>query len=378
MMRALLLCTLLSGGCFDWPSLSSGPVAHLATDDAFAGQRDVLVDTDHAIDTTALTINPPVDGVQLTKSGPAGAGGPELAVLRVAHITVAAGATMQVTGARPLVIIVGDSASIDGLIDAGAHGPVPGPGGGGPNEGPGAGRDGTRRGAEHTDSGGSGGSFGEVGGAGGSSDDGVTVVLEGPGAAAAYGDPTLPILQGGSGGGAGAPDVCQRMPGGAGGGALQISAANSIRVGPTGKINAGGGGGRPGAGDPDCLWGGAGSGGGSGGAILLQASRIDNQGAVSANGGGGGASASYNQEVGTPGQDGAVGSVSAAGGVRIRGAGGGSGGAAMSPAQPGITSGQLGGGGGGAVGRVRVLSDDFASPPTNFSPRASTGAFRGP
>jgi hypothetical protein len=93
----------------------------------------------------------------------------------------------------------------------------------------------------------------------------------------------LAVLQGGPGGGAGTHGSGidgNVFFGGAGGGALQLSATGVLRL--EGKVTAGGGGGRCPIGN-----GRMGSGGGAGGAVLLEGALVEVVGGVYANGGAG-------------------------------------------------------------------------------------------
>jgi len=203
--------------------------------------------------------------------------GPALAVLSVAALDVAAGATIQLVGVKPLVIVAWSTAVVDGALDASSHlGVVDGAShiaqtvqfGAGANEGCGAasvGKDGTAA----TDAG-----LGSGGGGGGA--------LQGSGGAAAPGG-TTDVM--GGGGGVGAPAAalhggCHgglsgiagrrfamvknlRSQGGAGGGALRIVAHDSIAVAGTITANGAGGAGAPTA--SGC----GGGGGGAGGELVL-------------------------------------------------------------------------------------------------------------
>ncbi len=312
------------------------------------------------------------------------ADGTELCVLVVHDLSVARGASLRVTGARPVAIAASGQVRVDGVIDVSARGREPGPGGsfGGRSDRPeGGGRAGGRPGqyAEtYPDGGGGGGGMcgaGGAGGSGGGADGG-----EGGAGASTMLEP----LSGGSGGGVGfggtrpAPGPSPNAGlGGAGGGALQISAAVAIRV--TGSILAGGGGGGAG-GATSGNWG-AGGGGGAGGAILLEAPilEIADGAGLLASGGGGGAGGTGGTAL-APGIDGRDLTGRASGGdtsaVGSGADGGASGGGADADALDGDSNdgvGANGGGGGGGVGCVVLRAAGTAALPggARLSPSAT-------
>lgn len=232
--------------------------------------------------------------------------------------TVAAGATVAVTGSRGLAIAAG-TIDIEGTIDIGAHAGTAGAGGL------------VRHG---------GGGYGSEGGLPGSCSGASGVIPT-------FGDPSLAGLCGGT--------ASDAPSSGAGGGALQLAARSLVTVGAAGVIRAVGGGGM------------SGGGGGSGGGVLVQAPTIRVAGTISVNGGGGGG--------GGPGADGLAGSAAAAGGVSVRtpgscgnadspsggagawqggGAGNGGVGSYVNCVGNGCIS---GGGGGGGGGRIRIEAD---------------------
>ncbi|HJZ88280.1 MAG TPA: hypothetical protein VKN99_24065, partial [Polyangia bacterium] len=191
---------------------------------------------------------------------------PELAVIHTQQFVVNAGATVRVTGSRPLVVIASSNVLVDGLLDAGGHLTAPGPGGAAAGAGPGAGGAGQSNGTN--DAGGGGAGFGQVGAAGGDATM-PSSRARGGGGGAEYDAPEVNVLQGGSGGGNGSPGACSPgSEGGAGGGALELFSLTTIQTGVNGAIHVGGGGGSGGA---DCSNDGGGGGGGSGGALVLQA-----------------------------------------------------------------------------------------------------------
>jgi len=255
--------------------------------------------------------------------------------------------TVVVVGARPLVIVAHDSATISGLLDLRGTcvGQAAGPGGGAggaialAGQGGGAGA-----GGGVTDLGGGGGGHGTLGAAGGNNQ-------AGPGGGAAggssVGNTTISTLVGGGGGGGGGDDTGGGL-GGGGGGALQIVSNGPITISASGAINAGGCGGS-GPADAD-----AGGGGGAGGTILLEAPSVEVDGTLAVNGGGGGGGENGGQR----GNHGATARTIAAGGMPGSGGGaGGAGGAGGTPPAVGAdaTAGTSApGGGGGAVGRIRI------------------------
>jgi hypothetical protein len=223
-----------------------------------------------------------------------GGSDPGLGVFSLAGLTVPSATTLRGTGANALVLLVDGDVVIDGLVTVAAQANSAGPGGY-PGGAPGVQGGGTCGGLLGTGtavgagcSSGSGGAGHPVqGGQGGLSScaapDNHVGGLGGPGTC---GTPALIPLLGGSGGAGGSviPNFGSNPgPGGGGGGALQISAAGTITVSATGRIDAGGGGGG------QTITGG-GAGGGAGGAILLESPAVTvATGAIlAANGGGGG------------------------------------------------------------------------------------------
>lgn len=311
-------------------------------------------------------------------------------VRRVSSMTVAASATLRVTGANPLIVLSQGAVVVDGTIDVSAAGATPGPGGG--SGGVRAAPDGTgalpgaRGGTEGTynDGGGGGGGFCGAGGNGG---DGDGSASGGSGGERVDGMYVLSPLQGGSGGGWArghlATGVDSSAAGGAGGGAIQITSRVSITV--NGAILAGGGGGAGGGATTTFTENfGAGGGGGSGGGILLEAPSLSfgASAAIWTTGGGGGGSADGENVMGGPdiarpggpGQDGReTGERSAGGaggGLAFGAAGGRGGGGTTDGGENGETNdsrtGSNGGGGGGGAGCV-VLRDATGSAPADGS-----------
>lgn len=287
-------------------------------------------------------------------------------VVALTSLSIPPSGTLRGAGSRPLVLLVEQSVSVSGLIDVGASGATPGPGGGkggvGAAGGPGAAGDGPGGGkvcsctmAEGDDCGGGGGGFGSVGGDGGEEGTPCTVTSTG---GSTYGGSLDPLVGGSGGASSGQSTAGAVSGGGAGGGALQISCAGTIQV--NGAISAGGGGGL--AGTPDAGAGSSvgGGGGGSGGAILLEAADITGKGLVAANGGGGASGGRESCGAGLAGEDGSATLDPARGGLSGGtdcGAGG-DGAAGTAPAGAGqstsATSAGGGGGGGGGLGRIRL------------------------
>lgn len=282
----------------------------------------------------------------------------ELGVLCFSSIDIPAAVTVEVSGARALVLVA-DQVKVAGtLILTGGRGGthLAGPGGyegstalsadgGGPGGGGAAPVSSTKY-----DGGGGGGGFGSSGGRGGAD---VTLFTSGGDGGAGFGSATLVPLVGGSGGGAGSPgDSAKSAAGGGGGGAVQI--VGRTRVDIAGRINVGGGGGDGGLKDSLGVSGGAGGGGGSGGAILVEAPTVVVSGALCAGGGGGGGAA-QTTDPGYPGQPGQLSGLPATGGDAPGNEGpGGAGSVGNATGAPGQDGEVNGGGGGGGAGRIRV------------------------
>jgi hypothetical protein len=255
--------------------------------------------------------------------------GPELLVVSLKSLVVAAGTTLRATGARPLALAVFGDVDVAGSIDVGASGATGGAGNHW-NCFSSLGVNGTGT-STLGGGGGGGGAFRASGGRGGNGSFGQG----GIGGVARGGDllsPLIPGCNGGWGGGCGA------NPGG-GGGALQIAATGRIDV--TGSLLSRGGDGVDGCGTD-----GGASGGGSGGAILLEAHQVFISG----------------------------GTLLASGGSGGRGANGGTGGLGSSSGagQDGtahLTNG--GGGGGGSAGRIRIAGAQSCSLGGTITPPAS-------
>lgn len=218
---------------------------------------------------------------------------------------------------------------------------------------------------QHGGSGGGGGGFGAMGGTGGEGgntrdcDPGDPVVDGLPGGDGGAVVTLPPPFQAGCAGASGAPtnNAASRAGIGApGGGAVHLMARDTISVGATAVVNAGGAGGRPGTNERA----GAG-GGGSGGLIVLEAQTVAIMagGTLAANGGGGGGGCGDAGDAGTAGSDAEPTVVAASGGEGggTKGGAGGLGGVAGSVrGGNGLGPERGGGGGGGAAGAIRLLA----------------------
>lgn len=339
------------------PVPDAGPIdiLHVLAADEFFGSSPLTLGDGDLIDTMDLTINgaPPPAGVTFQRTNQETPGQP-ITTLHVTTLTVMSGATVEVRGDRPLVVVASGEILIEGVLDGSANRGRPGPGGFTGGNGPQGGSDGENQ-STFLDSGGGGAGFGTAGAKGGDSPCGMMCTSAiGGDAGGVYGDPPQTWLHGGSGGGRGASQCSGDRVGGGGGGAIQLYSASSITVSVTGGIAVNGGGGA--GGEPCPMTATAGSGGGSGGSIFLQAPIVTTLGLLTANGGGGGGGANGSGD-GSPGQDGQFSTSAAAGGpgAGMGGASGGAGGVLGSAPTPGNDAFQgNAGGGGGAVGRVSV------------------------
>ena len=315
------------------------------------------------------------------------AGGPMLAVLSIDALALDAGATIQVTGAKPLMIVAWSAIVIDGVLDASSRSGVTDEAshtvqtvqaGAGANAGctTDLGSDGTKAADAGLGSGGGGG--GALQGAGGAaSTGGMTDVLGGAGGVAATPIP-MQVLRGGCRGGfSGAAGVRvslplhpgSQSPGGAGGGAIRLVARDSISIAGSIRANGAGGAGAP------TRSGCGGGGGGAGGVIELEAPIVTISGTLSANGGGGGGGGNKD-EAGHDGANGTSDLVAAPGGaIAASGCGApggaGSGGtvlAGSTASEPDTCGGGVdgggGGGGGGGAGLIAATSPQVAAAET--------------
>ncbi len=300
----------------------------------------------------------------------------DVCVYRVASLRVDAGSKIDVTGARPLVIVARGDVTIAGriIVKPRASGPAP-------ESDARTGRNGSANRSD--DGGGGGGSFCGAGGRGGNG--GSTTTGGAPGATASPSE-LLTSLRGGAAGGMGSPTARVGVGGarGLGGGAIQItSLRGAITLGaPISAVGGGGGGGQVATSGAAAV--GAGGGGGSGGAIFLEAFRVDvatagaldvrgagGGGGGCSSGGGGSSSVSAGGADGGSPEDDSIGRASggAAGSCGARpafpgGSGGASSGSEAADAangQPGADVDANGGGGGGGAGCV-FIRDQPGSP----------------
>jgi hypothetical protein len=309
----------------------------------------------------------PAGGFAIRKLLQTGGGG-YVIVLYTSAFTLAAGATLDVTGDKGLVIAANSTIKIGGELDAGSHSTT-----GPPTTGPGASDNaitcvgGLKGGAggsgDSADGGGGGGgALAANGGQGGVSNNG------GAGGGAGVLVSLPPFIRAGCAGGAGGgmkngDKGGEGGRGGDGGGAIELAARDSITV--TGRINAGGGGGQGGKRSA-----GGGGAGGSGGIISFHAPTVtlESGSVIAANGGGGGAGALDDKD-GGDGDDALMSAISAGGGSIDNGGNpGGDGAASTTAAATGMGSGSGGGGGGGgSVGYLMVRAGVF-TPAGTVSP----------
>jgi hypothetical protein len=255
-------------------------------------------------------------------------------------LTIDSGASLSVTGSKPVIFYVLGAVSLSGTID-GTNDNSPGAS----TKGIGVGvtPDDTGGGAASNE-GGSGGSFCGLGGLGGfePSDSGAALptVDGGYASGSAYGEATLIPLVGGSAGGG--------EYSGLGAGALQITSNASISIGPSGGIQMNGLGGSENNSNV--------GGGGSGGAILLEAPTVTVAGTLTANGGGGGDVVAGDDSPGDNGYFTSTPSSPAAGAGSAGGAGGA--GTVVNGANGSFlpSSSDVGAGGGG-VGWIRINTE---------------------
>ncbi len=290
-------------------------------------------------------------------------------VLSVDSFSLAAGATLRVRGSAPLIIAAWGTLDVSGTIDVSSKDGTAGAGAQPfatpstfctthqsatpPQQGNGGG-------------GGGGGAMQSNGGAGGRGDNNN-------GGSAGVGALTAPPLlaagcaggKGGDGGGGTTGGL-----GGLGGGAIQLTARTSISIAMTGKIHAGGQGGRPAVGGA-----GGGGGGGSGGMIGLESPSLTvTPGAIlAANGGGAGqGGGNGNNRPNQPGQDGKLAAEVALGGKEnpngSTGGNGGDGSISATAAGTGANDGAGGGGGGGGAGYITIKAMTRNDSGATFSP----------
>ncbi len=270
-------------------------------------------------------------------------------VVAASHLTIEAGASVSVTGDRPLVLLGTASIDIAGTLDVASHR--------GGSRGPGANpTDCPVAPASTAATGGPGGSFGGRGGKGGDSSFLYFGAPSGPTIA-----PTM--LHGGCPGSPGNPGGGEA---GAGGGVAYLISAGMISI--TGTVDASGAGGGGGV----SALGGGGGGGGAGGMIGLDAPLVlvGATAQVFANGGGGGEGGDA-ASIGNNGADPTAPDSPAAGGAgAATGGGDGGDGAAGTTLTGGDGQGlNEGGGGGGGAGIIlvfpqQVLGGSISPPPS--------------
>ena len=333
-------------GCVDWGASN-------VTECARVPVGPLTVDGLLSVDTDAGSFSPPLAGSVAAEIAAQDGSTLEAFVVAVTAFEVPAGATLEVRGARPLIVVVHGDATIAGTLRL-----LPS------NKGCASGDGGDGASATTAGDGGAGGGgagFGGEGGGGGSGSGGTAPGSVGP----ANGDNSLVPIRPGCGGGRGGggfADNGSAGGSGAGGGALEITASGRVLVTSGGRVEAPGAGGRGGK-STDQDTGAGGGGAGSGGAIFLEAvAGVDVAGSASAlcaNGGSGG----EGSEGGTAGGDGQGGTcsetmVAVTPDLVPGGGGGGAGSAERAPdggrGGNGGPRGPGGGGGGGGAGRIRL------------------------
>jgi hypothetical protein len=306
-------------------------------------------------------------------------GGPNVVVIPLQGLTVAAGRTLRVIGNRPVILAVRGDVSIGGTISAKGIGSTAGAGGNASCSG-GTGKNGGNNGSTNAGAGGGGGGGFGLGGNGGGRGHRLLGDTAGGAAGGTEGNGNLSPLRGGCSGGKGGNGNGTGGAGGGGGGAIQISASGTLTILQGGVVTASGGGGLAANDEED-----GGGGGGSGGSVLLEGGAvIVSSGAwITANGGGGASGASTSNDSSAPGTDGFSNNTQRApGGPGSSGGGnGGGGGATQGGAQAGadgdsagILPGGGGGGGGGGVGRIRVHGASSCSLTGTFSPASANNS----
>ncbi len=312
------------------------------------GGGTVFFDTVENVSGTTATIGDQSYEVSVI----AGAGtNPDILVVSVASLRVAAGTAFSVQGERAIAFASWGDVRIQGelRVFAGRSDPVEEDCWGRPSDA--VGTDGDIPGP-------GGGSFSTFGGNGGA----VTGIGSGGAGKAAgdlVGDETLVPLRGGcpgGGDGVGGPGI--------GGGAIQIASRTLITV--PGALGANGGGG--------CVS----SGGGSGGGLLLEAPVVTVAGGLFANGGGGGCGGFSCGDGATMSTTPAAGDdvcTEAVGGDGAAGATGATDGT-DDPSSVGQTD--RAGGGGGGFGRIRINTlDGTVAGASTFSPAPALGPVAG-
>ncbi len=326
------------------------------------------------LDCAQVTIDVPVVGPPVFTQWCAGQPLPGVAEITLADgntapllsfdsLMVGPNTTVQVRGARPLIVASLGDITMTGkvLVIPGAIGCAAG----------GAGEPGK---TDASNGGGGGGAFGSQGGPGGHGfkASGNSTPGEGGPGGTANGVAELVPLRGGCPGGMGAASSGRAATGGGG---LQLSAAGDVVI--TGIVSAPGEGG---LGGTAATPGRGGNGGGSGGALLFEGHFVTLSGkaALTVNGGGGGEGGGTL----TNGQNGDTGRAdtldAARGGAGAFAGGSGGNGAAKDDAQPGQPPSSItnvgGGGGGGGVGRIRlnVVNGCSVGPTVVLGPEVSS------
>jgi hypothetical protein len=285
-------------------------------------------------DTDALAVSGGMDAGQWNTMTVTMSGGYEAAVAIFDTFTLAAGATLQITGKRPLILVANGNLEIDGTIVA-----VQSPSNGWSGGGPPAPSTPLRAGQCPLDllAGGGGPAGAAMGAAGGGycgRGGNGSALADGGGSPSPggipYGTATLvPLAGGSSGGSSNGSDTSNH-----GGGAIELVSGSIVTIGDNATINLGGGGTDPGYA----------VGGGSGGGILLEAPTVIVRGILTVNGGSGSAAGNGQSQPGQPSLRPAVGGGSVAGngsaGANING------GDALLQSNPA--------GGGGGAGRIRI------------------------
>jgi len=318
------------------------------------GDLDLGMNGTYAFDSSGSTLRDPSGGsIALTTTAIASATKAKLIWVR--NLRVQNGSTLRLTGSLAVVIVATNAIQIDGVVDASSHGASSTA-----NDGAGANPaacvptvagDGAP--CQHGGSGGGGGGFGTFGGNGGFGGLTHTCVTGQDGISGGAGGNavTATALRGGCNGGGGAMgDGTGAGLGGRGGGAVYLLARDLVTVSATGKVHAGGAGGREATGGRS-----SGGGGGSGGMIRIAGNQvvIASGGVLAANGGGGGGGCDGNAAM--PGGDGVVGAMAAAGGAKEgAGAAGGAGGFNTMTGVGGGDASRGGGGGGGGGGVIQL------------------------
>jgi len=340
----------------------------VAPSNGFAPQLDAAATEPNITITANTTVDKITDynaaagtvkvGSQLVKATvvPGSNGAPEVLVMSVGSLSVAAGVTLSLQNEsgtmRAVAIMSAGDVSIAGTIYEGASGLTTG------ND-PCTGVASNAAGADNDIPGGGGAGYGTAGGKGA----GITLVASPTNGGSATGNPTLVPLRGGCWGGATAFGG-----GGNGGGAIQITSATKITIPAGGAVGAPGYGGY------------LNGGGGSGGSILLEAPVVSIAGGAYANGGSGGCGSF----TGSDSSNGNLSTMPALGGPCDNGQSGGNGGTVTTGPQDGPNlanvagTKQYAGGGGGAVGRIRINTLDMTVAGSGVSsPTPSLGVIAG-